>query len=491
MLDMSEHRRPLRTVVAAVVAALIVAGCGKAPQPRRVATAQIPVTKASYGTVTPRSTLGGIIVPFQNVQLTSTLVEPADAVYVNEGDHVYKGQVIAQLDTADLVAQLQSAVGTVASDQAKTKQTTLQSGLTIVQNNNSINASKAAVGQAQQTLANDQVTLSRDQQLLKQGYLAQSTVDTAATVVANDKQAVNTAQVNLQNTISQVQANGTTSSGLQGATIDSVKAAEQTAIGSANQLRVQIAKARIVSPIDGIVVNRNINPGEFPGTRQIFTLQQTDKVFAVLNGSGGQIVGVRTGSPVKIVASDRATLIGNATVSAVLDQLTPGSTNFIIKAVLPNPRGGFHSGMVVTGAVQRAPSSGITIPRTAFTDDTQTSVQTIVVRAPGAGGFGFGRGGGAGGGAGGGGGGGGYTGPRGPGGPGGAGGPPGPGGPRGGPASVVQTLPVTMVAEDGKNAVVLGLHAGQTIIINGQLGLSDGQPAEPLTGRPGRTVAER
>jgi hypothetical protein len=56
----------------------------------------------------------------------------------------------------------------------------------------------------------------------------------------------------------------------------------------------------------------------------------------------------------------------------------------------------------------------------------------------------------------------------------------------------VQTLPVTMVAEDGKNAVVLGLHAGQTIIINGQLGLSDGQPAEPLTGKPGRrSVAER
>jgi hypothetical protein len=48
-----------------------------------------------------------------------------------------------------------------------------------------------------------------------------------------------------------------------------------------------------------------------------------------------------------------------------------------------------------------------------------------------------------------------------------------------------------MVAEDGKNAVVLGLHAGQTIVVNGQLGLSDGQPAEPLTGKPGRRVAER
>src|SRR6202041_2143248 len=106
----------------------------------------------------------------------------------------------------------------------------------------------------------------------------------------------------------QVKTNGTTTSGLQGETIASVQADEVTEMGLANGLRVSISKAAIVSPIDGVVVNRNINPGEYPGTRQIFTLQETDKVYAVLNGSGGQIVGVQTGSPVKIVSSDSATL---------------------------------------------------------------------------------------------------------------------------------------------------------------------------------------
>ncbi len=363
---------------------------------------------------------------------------------VQEGDHVSKGQLLAQLDTQDLAAQLQSAVGTVQSDQAKTKQTFMQSGLTIVQNNNS---AQASVRQAQQTLATDKLNLSRDAQLLKSGYVAQSTYDQQNTVVMNDTQAVRSAQVNLQNTIQQVQANGTTSSGLQGETIESVRAAEQTAQGAANQLRVQIAKAAIVSPIDGVVVNRNINPGEYPGTRQIFTLQETDKVYAVLSGSGGQIVGVRTGSPVKVVSSDRATLHGTANVSAVLDQLTPGSTNFVVKAVLPNPGDGFHSGMVITGQVQQPMTSGISIPRTSFTDDTQTTVQTIVKQAD----------------------------------------------PQGGPPmGVIKTIPVTMIAEDNKTAIVQGVRPGQQIVINGQLGLSDGQPAEPLTGGGRRrTVAER
>jgi multidrug efflux pump subunit AcrA (membrane-fusion protein) len=89
-----------------MVAALLMAGCSHAQQPRKVALAKVPVIAVRPGSVTPRSTLGGLIVPFQNVQITSTLVEPADTVSVAEGDHVSKGQVIAQLDTQDLEAQL-------------------------------------------------------------------------------------------------------------------------------------------------------------------------------------------------------------------------------------------------------------------------------------------------------------------------------------------------------------------------------------------------
>jgi hypothetical protein len=177
---------------------------------------------------------------------------------------------------------------------------------------------------------------------------------------------------------------------------------------------------------------------------------------------------------VKIVSTDRATLKGDAKVSAVLDQVTPGSTNFVVKAVLPNPNDQFRSGMVVTGLVSRPTTSGVRIPRTAFNDDTQSTVQTIVKGTPPAGASAAAT-------------------PPADAQPGAS---PAPRGPRPG---VIKTIPVTMVAEDGNNAVVQGLSPGQIVVLNGQLGLSDGQPAIACQGdackdpanRSGRKVAER
>ena len=77
--------------------------------------------------------------------------------------------------------------------------------------------------------------------------------------------------------------------GLQSSAVQQSAAQEQVAISQADQVRVQIAKAAIVSPINGVVVNRNINPGEYPGNREIFTLQQVDPIYAVLHASSEEI----------------------------------------------------------------------------------------------------------------------------------------------------------------------------------------------------------
>jgi len=419
-----------RRAAALCAVLVVVAGCAHSQRPpRATGNAVVPVALAELGTVSPTTLLSGTVAPLQNVGITSTLAEPADAVNVQEGDSVRRGEVLAQLDTADLRAQLAADLGAAASSRAKVQSTFAQAGLTISQNSNTVNAAQAVVRQAQQTLATDTLNLTRDAQLLHNGYIAQQQYDTQATLVKNDQQAVRSAQVAVLNDVAQVQTNGTTSTGLQGATVASARLDELRGV------RVQIAKATIVSPVDGVVVNRNLNPGEFPGARQIFTIQEVDQVYAVLNGAGSQIVGIANGSPVRVTSGSLPGRTIPGRVVGVLNAVTPGSTNFVVKVLVANGQGLLRPGMVVSGTARLPGASGTRIPATAFLDTTNSTVQIVQ-------------------------------------------------------NGIVRTVHVTMLAQDDKNAIVTGLSRGSQVISNGQLGLADGQSVE-IVGHQRKQVAAK
>ena len=143
----------------------------------------------------------------------------------------------------------------------------------------------------------------------------------------------------------------------------------------------------------------------------------------MLNGAGSQVVGVRNGSPVDVTSDLLPGKHARGTVVGVLNAVQPGSTNFVLKVLLDNSRGVLRPGMVVSGTASMPSASGIRIPATAFLDTTNSSVQTVHV---------------------------------------------------------------TMLAQDAKNAIVVGLPAGSVVIANGQLGLADGQHVLPQ-----RQVAEQ
>jgi RND family efflux transporter MFP subunit len=401
-----------------------VTGCGGKQATQKAAAAVVPVMAAQQGTVYPSTVLPGIIAPLQNVGITSSLVEPTDSVYVQEGDHVHRGELIALLDTADLRAQLAQFQATVSSNAARASFQYDQAGLTISQNSNIVNQARAAIRQFQQTLATDKINLTRDAALLQNGYIAQQTYDAQATLVKNDQQSVRSAQVTLQNDLSQVSANGTTTTGLQGSQVVAARATTLISQAQADQIRVSISKASIVSPIDGVVVNRNLNPGEFPGTRQIFTLQETDKVYAVLQGAASQITGMRPGASATVSSSSLPGKRYTGRVVGVLNAINPGSSNFVVKVLLSNSDGNLRPGTPVSAAARLPSATGVKIPTTAFLDTTNSTIQTI----------------------------------------------------KGG---IVQTLKVTMIADDGTNAIVTGISTGVPVVINGQSGLTDGQTVAP------------
>jgi len=418
----------------------VLSGCARGNTRQRVPPAAnaIPTATAKLATVRATVTISGVIAPLQNVAITNQLAEPADSVTVNEGTRVRAGQVIAVLDTADLRAQLAQAQATVVTDQrtaesddAKVTQAQYTARLNIGQGGDQVQSARAALAQATQTLTNDQANLVRDQQLLVNGYVAQQTVDQQATVVANDRAAVRTAEANLQSALTNQQVNGTTGTGLQAANIASASAEAraahavvQQAGAAVQQLQAQIAKATIVSPIDGVVVNRNLNPGEYPGTRTIFTVQQLDKVYAELNASSADTFSIPVGAPVSLSVSGASGGSYQGHVVAVLGQVTPGSTNFTVKVVLANPDGRLQSGLPVTAVATLPPVHGVGVPTTAFLDETHATLMVADDELVDV---------------------------------------------------VAKTVTVHEIGSDGTTSIVTGLKAGQKIVANGQLGLTDGQ----------------
>lgn len=413
-------------LAAAGLALFLLPACGhRAGRQRPAAGSQaaIPSATARPATIHPTLTISGIIAPFQNVQLSSTLSEPAASVKVNEGDHVYRGEVIAVLDTSDLEAQLESNEHAANSDLSKAQQATFTAAQTIAQAPDAVSSARAALVQAQANLRQAQADLDRDRALETAGYLSAQALQTQQTLVNVDVANVRSGEAALSSAVIAQKTNGTMSSGLQASQVASAQEDAASARAQARQIAAQISRATIVSPIDGIVVNRNLNPGEYPGSRTIFVLQQTDPVYAELNASSADVFRVKTGAPVSLTIPGEPGSGYRGSVVGVLGQVQPGSTNFTVKALVRGTQGRLAAGLPVTGVIALTPSSGIAIPTTSFLDDTHSSVM----------------------------------------------------GDKDGTATVMK---VREVASDGTTSIVTGLNKGQIVVSNGQLGITPGEDLE-------------
>lgn len=405
-----------------LLAVALLTACSRAHPAPQPTPQPVQVSVARVMSIAPSQTLAGTAAPYQNVAIQETsLSEPAMSVDVNEGDVVNRGQVLATLNTDDLQANLRAALANAQSYGARVSQYTYQGAESISQSGDQVRYARAALLQAQQTLKYDESNLARDRQLYALQYIPLMTLEQQETLVRNDRQSVQSDLANVSSAMSAVQANGTMSQGAQASNVENSRASQAMAYAQADQLRAQIARGTIVSPVDGVVTNRNFNPGEYPGTRQIFTVQQIDPMYAVFQASGAQIVGIAKGAPVAISAVDEPGKTYEGRVVAVLGEVAPGSTNFIVKALFRNPRYALRSGMVLSGTLRSSRTSGIGIPSTAFLDDSHTSV--LIVAQNG----------------------------------------------------TLRTAKTQELRTDTTTSIVSGIVAGTRVVTNGQLGLTPGQ----------------
>ena len=392
------------------------ASAASAPSP---SPAPVRTVVAVRSTLQPALTIPGTIAPLQTVALSNALSEPAAAVYVREGDRVSVGQALADLNVDDLQASFAAAQRTARANSARAAESRFTAQLAFAQYPGQVQQARAQVVQAQQTLNEAFRNLDRDAVLAQQGYLPQQNLDEQRVVVRNDQQAELQSQSQLTVANAAVRANGNGQSGLQASTIAAAREDAAAQAATAEQIRRQIERAHITSPVDGVVINRNLNPGEYPAGRQIFTLEANDTMYAVLTASAVQAYAIAAGDRVVVGVPGVPGAQFAGRVEALLDAATPGSTNFAVKVAIPNPAHVLRAGTPVHATVDLRPVRGIVIPSSAFTNDTRTRVLAV----------------------------------------------------QNGRARVRQVGEVTT---DGANSVVNGLPAGVRIVRDGSIGLAEG-----------------
>ncbi len=205
-----------------------------------------PVTR---GDIQQAVTATGTVNAVTNVQVGTQVSGTIKTLYVDFNSRVKKGQLIAQIDPSTFESQVQQAQANLLSAQANLEK-------------------------AQTALANDKKTFDRNTELLSKNLIAQSDLDTAETNYQSDK-----------------------------AQVASAKALIEQAKASLDYAKQNLAYTRIVSPVDGVVISRNVDVGQTVAasfqTPTLFAIaQDLTKMQIDTNVAESDIGGVKLGQEV-------------------------------------------------------------------------------------------------------------------------------------------------------------------------------------------------
>jgi len=203
-------------VVLVIISILVFGGKGSGPEFRTE-----PVSKGDIqAAVTATGTVNAVTTVLVGTQVSGTI----KTLYVDFNSRVKKGQVIAQIDPATLEAQVQQAKANLLSAQANLEK-------------------------AETMLVDAKRTFDRNKELFSKNLIPRSDLDTAETNYQSAK-----------------------------ASLGSAKAQIEQAKASLEFDQTNLAYTKIVSPVDGVVISRNVDVGQTVAasfqTPTLFTIAQ-------------------------------------------------------------------------------------------------------------------------------------------------------------------------------------------------------------------------
>jgi HlyD family secretion protein len=258
----------IRKLCGIVAAFAALAACTKPPAKETEAPAPVQVTAVTQATIRRIVNGDGVLFPRDQASVMPKLAAPVQKFYVNRGDHVKAGQVIAELENRDLTAAAAEGKGAVEQADANLRAT---EGATVPE---ALVKAQTDLDAARDTLDNAKKVLDSREQLFREGALARRLVDESQLAHAQALAQYRSAEEHLR----------TLQSVAKEAQIQGAAAQVQSAKAHYESLQAQVAYSRVTSPIEGIVADRPINVGEManPGA-PLVNIVDISRVVARVN----------------------------------------------------------------------------------------------------------------------------------------------------------------------------------------------------------------
>jgi HlyD family secretion protein len=316
--------------------------------------------KALQHTVTAEA----VLFPLQQAAITPKISAPVKAFYIKRGSKVRKGQLLAVLENGDLVAAAQENKGSYDQAQAAYETTTVSDLPQEVQKAQLDAQAAKQLFEAQQKIYNSR------QDLFQQGAMPRKELDQAGVDLTNARNQYELAQKHLDALMAVGKQQALKSAAGQ------LESAKGKYLGAAAQL----SYSEIRSPIDGVIADRPLYPGEMAAAgTPLLTVMDTSQVIARAHIPQPQAALLKVGDKASITIPGEETPV-EGKISVVSPALDPNSTTVEIWVQAKNSDQRLKPGasVQVSMLAQTIPDA-LVIPATALltTQDGSTSVMQV------------------------------------------------------------------------------------------------------------------
>jgi multidrug efflux pump subunit AcrA (membrane-fusion protein) len=322
-------RRALHaTVLAGLV--YVCGGCGgQAKEKEPIVSVQ--TTPAQRATIAQLVSVDAVVFPLEQATVAPKITSNIKKLFVQRGTRVKKGQLLAELENADLSASAEASKGDYEIAEATYKMTV---GAGLPQQLQKAELDAAAAKSAFE--AQQKIYESR-KQLLEQGAIPRRDVDAAEVALA---------QARSQNEQAQKQLADLQRIGKE-ELLKSAQGSKESAEGKYKGAAAQLGYSLIKSPIDGVITDRPLFEGDLATANQpMLTVMNLSRLIAKTHIPQVEAAQLRAGNPaeIKVAGLDEPM---KARVTLVSPALDPGSTTIEVWVEARKPDPALRPGMTV------------------------------------------------------------------------------------------------------------------------------------------------